>query len=112
MLLEPCGRVLGGQLRGERVDTRSLKPTWPDDAQAMTFALGIGDRHDRVVERALDVSGAVRDVLLLPATGLLPLLGGDALLEVPSGVILLLVAMVRGPCAKGTRIVWSADREP
>src|ERR1700739_2191457 len=68
-----CG-VLGGQLSGERGRLpRTLEANIarrrPDD----DVALWVGDRDDRVVERALDVRGAVRDVLLFPPPGLLTL---------------------------------------
>src|SRR5690606_35746918 len=77
VLLRLAGGVLGGQLRGER--RRLARPLEADMARRRPgehVALRVGDRHDRVVEGALDVSGAVRDVLLLPAAALLALLGG------------------------------------
>ena len=41
----------------------ALEADAPDDAHEMTLPDGVGDRHDRVVERALDVHDARRDVL-------------------------------------------------
>src|SRR4029453_3873819 len=76
VLLRLAGSVLGGQLRGERGRlTRTLEADVSRGRPCDDVALRVGDRHDRVVERALDVRSAVRDVLLFPAAGLLPLLG-------------------------------------
>src|SRR3954451_3226377 len=75
VLLRLAGGVLCGQLCGER--RRLTRPLEADMARRRPgddVALRIGDRHDRVVERALDVGGAVRDVLLFPTAGLLTLL--------------------------------------
>ena len=50
------------------VDLREpLNPTLPDDAQDKHVALRVADRHDRVVEGALDVRDAEGDVLALLA---------------------------------------------
>src|SRR6478735_4183053 len=79
VLLRLAGGVLGGQLRGERGRlARTLEADMPGRRPRNDIALRIGDRHDGVVERALDVCGAVRDVLLFPATRLLALLGGGS----------------------------------
>src|SRR4051794_6763870 len=79
VFLRLAGGVLGGQLRGEgRRLARTLEAHVPRRRPGDHVALLIGDRHDGVVERALDVSRAVRDVLLFLAAGLLPLLGGRA----------------------------------
>src|SRR6476469_1907700 len=81
VLLRLAGGVLCGQLRGERRRlTRPLEAYIARRCPGDDIALRIGDRHDRVVERALDVRGAVRDVLLFPAAGLLTLLGGGCAL--------------------------------
>ena len=48
-----------------------MKPTWPELAHRDDVAGYVGDRHDRVVESALDVSVPVGDVLLLLAAHLL-----------------------------------------
>lgn len=66
--------VLRGQLgrkRGRFPGT--LEADVPRRCPGNDVALRVGDGHDRVVERALDVGGAVRDVLLLPPAGLLAL---------------------------------------
>src|SRR5258705_1141052 len=79
VLLRLAGGVLGGQLSGERGRlARTLEADVARRRPGDDVALRVGDRHDRVVERALDVRSAVRDVLLFPAAGLLPLLGGGA----------------------------------
>src|SRR4051812_47618037 len=81
VLLRLAGGVLGGQLRGEgRRLTRSLETHMARGRPGDDVALRIGDRDDCVVERALDVCCAVRDVLLFPAAGLLTLLGGGCAL--------------------------------
>src|SRR3954452_13928379 len=72
VLLGLPGGVLGGHLRGERgrlagALEADVAGTGPRDH----VALGVGDRDDRVVERALDVSVAVVHVLLLFAAHLL-----------------------------------------
>src|SRR6202008_3973014 len=79
VLLGLAGGVLGGQLSGERgrlagaleADIAGRRPG--DDV-----ALRVGDRHDRVVERALEVRAAGRDVFLLATATLLRLPGGRA----------------------------------
>src|SRR5262249_8234864 len=63
-----AGRAVRGDLRGERGRlARALEPGraggLPDDDVSLT----IGERHDRVVERRLDVRLADGDVLLHPA---------------------------------------------
>lgn len=71
--------VLRGQLgrkRGRFPGT--LEADVPRRCPGNDVALRVGDGHDRVVERALDVGGAVRDVLLLPPAGLLALLADVA----------------------------------
>src|SRR3954467_4191869 len=74
VLLRLAGGVLGGQLRSERGRlTRTLEADVTRRRPGDDVALRVGDGHDRVVERALDVCSAVRDVLLFPAAGLLPL---------------------------------------
>src|ERR1700749_4675456 len=78
VLLRLARGVLGCQLRGEGCRlARSLEADVTRRRPGDDIALRVGDRHDRVVERALDVRGTVRDVLLFPATGLLPLLRGS-----------------------------------
>ena len=72
VFLRLAGRVLGGHLSGERRRlARALEAHVPGRGPGDDGTLGIGDRDDRVVERALDVSVAVRDVLLLLAPDLL-----------------------------------------
>src|SRR3990170_21096 len=67
----PAGR-LGGHLRGERGGlARPLEADGPGAGPRDHRAGGVGDRHDRVVERALDVGLAHGDVLLLLAAHLL-----------------------------------------
>src|ERR1700752_647994 len=81
VLLRLARGVLGGQLRGERGRLpRTLEADVARRRPGDDVALRIGDRDDRVVERALDVGSAVRDVLLLPAAGGLSLLGGGCAL--------------------------------
>src|SRR6201986_4890068 len=76
VLLRLAGSVLGGQLRGERRRlTRALEADVTGRRPRQDIALQVGDRHDRVVERALDMRSTVRDVLLFPTPGLLALLG-------------------------------------
>src|ERR1700722_2108602 len=69
MLHRPARSGLGGHLGGERSGfTRSLEPDLPGRGPGDDAAAGIGDRHDGVVEGALDVRMAMRDVLaFLPA---------------------------------------------
>src|SRR3954470_24338861 len=72
VLLRLAGAVLGGHLRRERRRlARALEPDVPGRGPADHVALRVGDRHDRVVEGALDVRLAVRDVLLFLAADLL-----------------------------------------
>src|SRR5262249_14229005 len=76
VLLRLAGGVFGGQLSGERCGLpRTLEADVARGRPGDDVALRVGDRHDRVVESALDVRGAVRDVLLFPPAGLLSLLG-------------------------------------
>src|ERR1700761_3067141 len=76
VLLGLARGVLGSKLRGERRRlARALEADVTRQRPGDDVALRVGDRHDRVVEGALDVRSTVRDVLLFPATGLLPLLG-------------------------------------
>src|SRR5271163_1054333 len=70
-----CG-VLGRQLSGERRRfPRALEADVSRRSPGDDVALRVGDGHDRVVEGALDVRRAVRDVLLFPPAGLLSLFG-------------------------------------
>src|SRR4051794_25053440 len=72
VLLRLAGGVLGGHLRSERGRlARALEADVAGARPRDHVALGVGDRHDRVVERALDVSLAVGDVLLFLAADLL-----------------------------------------
>src|SRR3954449_6367313 len=72
VLLRLAGAVLGGHLRRERRRlARALEPDVPGRGPTDHVALRVGDRDDRVVERALDVSLPVGDVLLLLAPDLL-----------------------------------------
>src|SRR5690606_31009441 len=92
VLLRLAGSVLGGELRGERgALTRTLEADVARRRPRDDIALGVGDRDDRVVERALDVRVAVRDVLLIPATRLLSLLraSGPALRRHTLSLLLL-----------------------
>src|ERR1700754_1937701 len=67
-----AGAVLGGHLGGERRGlARALETDVPRGRPRDHGAGGVGDRHDGVVEGALDVRVAVRDVLLLLAADLL-----------------------------------------
>ena len=69
VLLRLAGRVLGGELGGEgRRLTRALEADVTRGRPGEDGTGGVGDRDDGVVERALDVSLPVGDVLLLPAT--------------------------------------------
>ena len=68
-----AGGLLGGHLGGER---RALARALEADATRRRprddVALGVGDRHDRVVERALDVHDTDGDVLALALAGATP----------------------------------------
>src|SRR3954451_23305979 len=67
-----AGGVLGRHLRREgRGLAGALEPDVPGAGPRDHGPVGVADRHDRVVERALDVRVAVRDVLLLLAPHLL-----------------------------------------
>src|SRR5271170_2714152 len=78
VLLGLAGGVLGRQLSGERRRfPRALEADVTRRRPGDDVALRVGDRHDRVVERALDVGGPVRDILLFPPARLLPLLWGS-----------------------------------
>src|SRR4051794_5516486 len=72
VLLRLACAALGGHLRGERRGlARALEADVPGRRPTDHVALWVGDRHDRVVERALDVRVAVGDVLLFLAPDLL-----------------------------------------
>src|SRR5215469_7095515 len=72
-----CG--LGGHLGGERRRlTRALKPDLSGRGPGDHATAGIGDRDDRVVEGALDVRMAMRDVLAFLPADLLGGAGGTA----------------------------------
>src|SRR4051812_32021303 len=67
-----AGGVLGSHLRRERRGlTRALEADVAAGRPADHVAVRVGDRDDGVVERALDVRVAVRDVLLFLAPDLL-----------------------------------------
>src|SRR5690349_4876725 len=79
VLLRLAGRRLGGHLRGERRRlARALEADVAGGGPADHRTRGVGDRDDRVVERALDVRLALGDVLLLPAAHLLGACGAGA----------------------------------
>src|SRR5690606_9647956 len=64
MLHRGVGGALGGLLRGVRgALAAALEPDRTRRGPRDDVALGVGDRDDRVVERALDVDDARRDVL-------------------------------------------------
>src|SRR3954452_10161032 len=72
VLLRATGGRLGGHLRGERRRLAgALEADLPGAGPSDHVAQGVGDRDDRVVERAFDVSVPVGDVLLLLAAHLL-----------------------------------------
>src|SRR3954454_18669993 len=72
VLLGLARSVLGSHLGRERRGLAgALEPDVPGGRPADHVARGVGDRHDRVVEGALDVRRAVSDVLLLLAAHLL-----------------------------------------
>src|SRR6266568_6225867 len=72
VLLRLAGGVLGRHLRGERGGlARPLEADVAGGGPRDHVPGRVRDRHDRVVERALDVGVAVRDVLLLLAPDLL-----------------------------------------
>ena len=76
----PAGGGLGGHLRRERRRlARALEPDLSGRGPGDDGAGRVGDRDDRVVERALDVSVPVGDVLLLLAADLLGGRGGALL---------------------------------
>src|SRR4051794_39219765 len=84
-----AGAVLRGHLGGERRRlARALEAHVTGRRPADDVAGGVGDRDDRVVERALDVRVAVGDVLLLPAADLL---GPGPALACPGWHLLLLI---------------------
>src|SRR3979411_3509454 len=67
-----AGGALGGHLGGERRGLARALETDVARGGPRDHSTGrVGDRHGRVVERALDVRVAVRDVLLLLAPDLL-----------------------------------------
>src|SRR4051812_17422291 len=67
-----AGAVLGGHLRGERRGLARALETDVACGGPRDHGTGrVGDRHDGVVEGALDVRVSVRDVLLLLAADLL-----------------------------------------
>ena len=66
----PLGALLGRQLGGEGGGfPRSLEPHVAGRCPGQNVPLRIGDRDDGVVEGALDVGDAERDVLALPLAG-------------------------------------------
>src|SRR5690606_9021301 len=72
VLLGAAGGRLGGHLRGERRGLPgALEADVAGGGPGDHVAGRVGDRHDRVVERALDVRVAVSDVLLFLAAHLL-----------------------------------------
>src|SRR5919107_1668773 len=100
----PTGR-LGGHLRGERGRlARALEADGARRGPRDHRAGGVGDRDDRVVERALDVPFALGDVLLLLAAHL----GLGAGLLATSGRH----GGSPGSCCGFGRWSWSADPAP
>src|SRR5664279_4873402 len=72
VLHRPTARRLGGHLRSERRGlARALEADGAGRGPRDHGPGGVGDRHDGVVERALDVGFALSDVLLLLAAHLL-----------------------------------------
>ena len=68
-----AGGLLGGHLGGERgALARALEADATGRRPRDDVALGVGDRHDRVVERALDVHDTDGDVLALALAGATP----------------------------------------
>src|SRR5664280_2344278 len=66
----PLGTLLGGQLGGERRGLpRALEPDVAGRGPGQHVALRVGNRHDGVVERTLDVGDAEGDVLPLALAG-------------------------------------------
>src|SRR6202044_2123022 len=64
------GTLLGGHLRRERRGLpRALEADVAGRGPGDDVSLVVGDRHDRVIERALDVRDAVYDVLALALSG-------------------------------------------
>src|SRR5690606_12647380 len=91
VLLGTASGGLGGELRREgRRLARALEADLARRGPRDDGTRGVRDRHDRVVEGALDVRVAVRDVLLLLATGL-PCAGASL------GRHFLVLLSVRGP---------------
>src|SRR4051812_9569301 len=96
VLLRLARAVLRGHLRGERRGlARALEADVAGGGPADHVARGVGDRDDRVVERALDVSVPVGDVLLLLAADLLHARSG-ATLGRHLGQLLLLGLLLAG----------------
>src|SRR5262249_4763662 len=88
----PLGGHLGGPLGGEgRALAAALEADRPRRGVAQGVAVGVGDGHDGVVERRLDVGNAPADVA--------PLL---ALLALRHG----------GPFPQGKRQAWARPRTP
>src|SRR5438552_625804 len=84
VLLGPPGRRLGRELRGERRGlARTLEPDVPRTGPGQGVPVQVGDGHDGVVERGLDVRLTVGDVLALPPPGLLGLRLGHAVPLLP-----------------------------
>src|SRR5882757_997783 len=80
VLLRLARGALGGHLGGERGGlARRLEADMPGRGPGHHVAGRVGDRHDRVVERALDMGVTVRDVLLFPAPDLLGARAGASL---------------------------------
>src|SRR6478672_7265509 len=74
VLLRGARGLLGGELRSERRRlARALEANIAGARPRQGVPLLVGDGHDRVVERRLDVRLPVQDVLLLFALGLLGL---------------------------------------
>src|SRR5262249_61007367 len=62
-LLRLAGTLLGGPLGGERgALAAALEPDRPGRRRAERVAVGVGDRHDGVVERRLHVGNPTADV--------------------------------------------------
>src|SRR6202012_3639420 len=79
VLLRLASRTLGGHLGGVRgALARALEADVAGRGPADDVPGRVGDRHDRVVERALDVGVAVGDVLAFLAADLLRTSGAGA----------------------------------